>query len=195
MAVAVNDLVATVSLRLRDPSNVRHSAALVRTVLTHCQRALNRFKTDSLATASFATTAGRTLYRWTEVHATAVQRILAVRQDGRDLLPVSWRELVHADDRWLRRTGDRHELFANVGSDLLVIYPASPVSTTVSVVYAAAPADLAGGGNITLSDDLAPLLADMAEAILSVKNKQFDTTAELLERLVKKLTMDTSGRS
>jgi len=194
MAVAVNDLVTLVSRRLRDPSNVRHSAALVRKVLSHCQRALNRFKADNLATTTLTTTAGRTLYKWTEVHATDVQRIVACRQDERDLHEVDWREVVHVDERWLRRTGPRHEVFATVGSDLLILYPAVGYATSVDVIYCDAPADMAAGGNIELSDDLAPLLADMAEAVLSVKNKQFDTTEALLQRLTTKLALDTSGK-
>lgn len=195
MAVAINDLLATVSRRLRDPSNVRHSAALVLQVLSHCQRALNRFKGDNLATTALTTTAGRTLYKWTEVHATDVQRILSIQQDDRDLHPVDWKEIVHCDDRWLRRTGPRHEVWSPIGSDLFILYPAVGYATSVSVTYCDAPADMVAGANIELSDDLAPLLADMAEAILSVKNKQYDTVEGLTKRLAEKLTLDTSGKS
>jgi hypothetical protein len=156
---------------------------------------LNRWKAENLTTAALTTTAGRTLYKWTEVHLTDVQKILTIQQDDRDLHQVDWKEVVHADERWLRRTGPRHEVWAPIGSDLFILYPAVGYATSVNVIYAAAPADMAEDDlTIGVSDDLAPILADMAEAILSVKNKQFDTLDELLIRLSLKLGFDTSGK-
>jgi hypothetical protein len=194
MTVAINDLVTTVSRRLRDPSNIRHSAATVRKVLSHCQRALNYAKGDNLTTTAFTTTAGLTLYKITDSPLSGVQRIVTIQQDDRDLHNVDWREIVHVDDRWLRRTGPRHELWAPVGRDIFILYPAVGYATSVNVVFTAEPADMAAGAYIVLSDDLAPILAEMAEAILSVKNKQYDTIEVLVQRLLVKLALDTSGK-
>jgi len=195
MATATADLISNVSRRLRDPSNVRHTAAEVLSVLNHCQRVLNFAKGSKLATNSaVVTAANRTLYENTDIHATDVQRIVAIRQEDRDLIFVPWKSLIHNDHRWLRRTGDRFELFSTIGRDLFVLYPALGYASTVEVTYVKAPATMVSGGQAPeVEDNLMPLLVDMAEVILSVKNKPFNTLPAILARIMVGFDMKEKG--
>ena len=177
-------LITELSRRLRDPNNTRNARTLVRDVLTQAQRVVNLHTADVVTiTTSFTPSAGRVLYRRAEV-ASDVARILAVRQDDRELWEVPWRSLVHADPAWYRAQGPRHELFARIGTSLLAVYPAREVPTALSVSYVSVPTDLTdGAADVTISDEWIPLLLDIGELILTAKNREFVRMADVMKRV------------
>lgn len=177
-------LITELSRRLRDPNNTRHARTLVRDVLTQCQRIVNLHTADVVTiTTSFTPTAGRVLYRRTEI-ASDVARVLAVRQEDRELWEVPWRSLIHADAAWYRAVGPRHELFARIGTSLVAIYPARENPVALSVSYTSVPADLTDGlADVTISDEWIPLLLDLGELVLTAKNREFVRMADVMKRV------------
>jgi hypothetical protein len=182
-------LITELSRRLRDPNNERHARSLVRDVLTQCQRVINIYGEHVTTTASFTTTAGRTLYATSEV-ASNVAKIAAIRYEGRELLEVGWRQLVHADPHWLRNVGTSPQQYARIGGNLFALVPAGP-ALTVSVVYVTTPADLTDGvGDVALPDEQLPALLDMGELVLTARTKNYKVAREIGRRLAQNLQLE-----
>lgn len=178
-------LITELSRRLRDPNNTRHARVLIRDVLSQCQRVVNLHYADDILSTSFTPSAGRTLYRTSEI-ASTVARVVAVRQQDRDLHEVDWRQLVHSDAHWYRRQGPRHELFARIGGSLVVVYPARETPESITVDHVSIPANLTdGAGDVTISDELIPLLLDLGELILTAKNREFTRMNDVAPRVSK----------
>jgi hypothetical protein len=165
----------------------------VRDVLTQCQRIVNLHTADVVTiTTSFTPAAGRVLYRRTEI-ASDVARVLAVRQEDRELWEVPWRSLVHADAAWYRAVGPRHELFSRIGTSLLAIYPARENPVALSVSYISVPTDLTdGAADVTISDEWIPLLLDLGELVLTAKNREFPRMADVMHRLQTAMGLSTN---
>jgi hypothetical protein len=47
-----------------------------------------------------------------------------------------WRELARYDQQWYKKTGSRHEVWAQMGADRFVVYPMVASNVSVSVAYA-----------------------------------------------------------
>lgn len=183
MATNGDDLITELMRRHRNASADRVARSFVRDILTQCQRILNLHFGDRIVTAAFTPSAERTLYTVAAV-AADVAKIVAVRESGRELFISAFEGIVDTDLDWLRRTGPRHELFSRVGADLWVLYPAKLSPTAIDVVYVTIPADVADAATpIDLSDELVPMLLDMAEAVLAMRVRVWTALPDLLERL------------
>ena len=183
MATNGDALITELLLRHRNASTDRVSRAFVATILSQCQRVLNLHFGDRITTVSFTPSAERTLYTVAAV-AADVAKIVLVRENGRELFSCTFETLTDTDLDWLRRTGPRHEQFARIGGDLWVLYPAKLSPTVVDVVYVTIPDDVADAATpIELSDELVPMLLDMAELVLAMRVRVWSVTTDLLERL------------
>lgn len=183
MAANSSDLITEVSRRLRDPNNERHARTLVRDVLTQCQRVLNYHGEYVTTTANLTTAAGRTLYETSEV-AADVAKIKSMRFEGRELLRVDWRQLVHADPHWLRRVGPSFQQFARIGGNVFALVPALESAQTVVVTYVTVPSDLTdGSSDVDIPDEQIPTLLDMGELVLTAITNNFMGVREIARRL------------
>lgn len=182
-------LITELSRRLRDPNNERHARTLVRDVLTQCQRVINIYGEHVTASANFTTSINRTLYE-TSAIASNVAKIVAIRHEGRELLEVEWRQLVHADPHWLRRVGKAPQQYARIGGNLFAIIPAGP-ALTVEVVYVTTPTDLTdGAGDVVLPDEQLPALLDLGELVLTTRTKNYRGAREVGRRLAMNLQLE-----
>lgn len=124
----------------------------------------------------------------------AATRVVGVREAGRDLSEIDWRAFEHLDGTWFRAIGDRFETFATVGRDLLIIYPAKDVASSVTVHYAKLTNDLTTDAIATeISDWKLPLVLDLAEAVLSAKARQFPPIAAAIERMTERVRDEKAG--
>lgn len=165
----VNDL----SRRLRDTVNLGYPRVTVLDIINRCQRSLNAHLGLVTATATFATT-NSSLYSVSAI-AGDVVRIIEINEGGRLLTQIPWWNLVHQDDRWLRRTGPQAEVFSNIGRDLLALVPVPVVSKTMTALYVKQTTNLldAPAPLMDIPDEHKPLLLDLAESVLLFRGRNF----------------------
>ena len=181
MAVVTGQLVDTVLQRVRDPGGLAHPRTLVRLVLTHLQRALNTKFGVVLESRSLATVPRQQVYPIAALTAETL-RIVAVREGTRDLIQVAWPELWYQDRNWPFRLADHHESFSVIGRDLLVIYPAKPAASTVTLICATLTATLTDDTVvIELQEELHPLLLSLTEAVLLTRQRVYGPLKALTE--------------
>lgn len=182
-------LITELSRRLRDPNNERHARTLVRDVLTQCQRVINLYGEYVSTSVNFTMTVNRTLYANTEV-ASNIAKITAMRHEGRELLEVEWRQLVHADPHWLRQAGKSPQQYARIGGNLFALVPAD-AALIVAIIYVTTPADLTdGAADVALPDEQIPVLLDMGELVLTARTKNYKGAGEIGRRLALNLQLE-----
>ncbi len=181
MATVAGQLVDTALQRVRDPGGLAHSRALVRLVLTHLQRILNAKFGVVVESRTLTTVPRQQVYPIAALTAETL-RVISVREGVRDLIRVAWPELWYQDRNWPFRVEDRHESFSVIGRDLLVIYPAKPAASTVTLICATLTATLTDDTVvIELQEELHPLLLSLAEAILLTRQRVYGPLKALTE--------------
>lgn len=176
-------IIADLAVKLRDPDNFAHSSAVLTRFIDQTQRILNFQQELVLRTLPFTLQDNRTLYRLAEI-APDVGRILTVRDSGRQLFEVPWRSLVHNDPRWYRGAGRRVDLWARIGNDLVVFYPATRPATTLSIVYVKVTTTPSGvGTDIEIPDEYATVLADMVELLALLRGRRLAEALDVMKRI------------
>jgi len=180
-------LISSLLRRVRDPQGLANTRGFTRSILSDCQRLINARSRRVLETiAGFVTEPMRMFYPLTASMPTAV-RVQAVREGDRDLDRVTLKQLSQINSTWFRRTGDRFEAFAEVGRDLIVIYPAKTITSTVDIVAVKLTDNLIDENEATdLPDEDLLDVMELAEAVLLAKMREIDTVKPLIERIVKR---------
>jgi len=176
MAFTGSALIDSLARRVRDTTNFAHDRPTLLDVLNRVSYVLNAATRVKLTSTSFTPAANRTLYQ-TDAVASGILRIVGVREaGGRDLLEIPWESLVLNDPAWLHTTGPRHEMFAYIGRDLFVLYPAvkSADIAALTVIHAKTPTALADDAVAwELPDDLEPVLLDLSEVLIYLRGRIF----------------------
>lgn len=188
LAVAqAGELVDRVLNRVRDPHAAANSRVFVREVLAHCQRLLNAKLGLVVSEITFDTVAAQVVYPIASLAETAL-RIVGVREDGRDLVEVKWREFWFLQRNWLRRVGTSFQSYSLVGRDLLVLYPAQAEAAQVTLVAAVLTDPLLSDDvAIQLPDDYHPLLLDLATVVVSLKGRAYQPLKALAASVQERL--------
>jgi hypothetical protein len=157
--------------------------------LWHAQNLVNAVTFQVVGTTSLTTRPRQQVYPMTPLLPAAL-RVISVRYGAKDLARVpNWRQLGLIDRAWFRRVGPDFEAWAAMGRDLLVVHPGKDVVDAVDVVYAKVTTRLDSDDTPTeVSDDLLPLLLDVAEATLLVGARDLNAVQGLPERIQKRLT-------
>lgn len=122
--------------RLRAAGTVGIPDALGYQIISIVQRLVNARFARVVSSYSFAVPANVTIHdiRSSITNAT---NIISIEQSHRTLHRLnSWRELAEYDRDWYTATGSRPECWAQIGYDLLVIYPARTTQYNVTIYYA-----------------------------------------------------------
>ena len=119
--------------RLRNPDALGYTREFVRRMLSDAQRIVNAETRKTKVTATLTTEPFKQFYKIQELLPTTT-RIEKVRADGRDLRQTTLRELCNISTKWHRQIGDSFKHFALIGRDLLVVYPAKAVESSVEVI-------------------------------------------------------------
>ena len=171
MATSGAQLIDALARRVRDTTNFAHSRVFLLDILNRCSYSVNASTRSKVTSVSLTPDPGKTLY------ATTAIKVIGVRDiNGRDLMETPWQSLVLNDPSWLHRIGPQHEMFAQIGRDLLVIYPAVKAADirALTLRVVTTPTALADDAVAwALPDELVPLLLDLAEVIVLFRGRVF----------------------
>jgi len=185
MPYVAGQLVDQLLARVRDTHALGTSRVTCRLLLTHLQRIVNARDGYVVDTLSFPTVPYQQIYKVSDpAQAPAALRMLGVQEGARDLKKVLWKEFWYFDRAWGRAIGPQFELWSMIGRDLLVLWPSKPAADTVTLVYAKLTADLSDDTvAIELPDDTVPLLVDLAEALICLKQRVYSPLTALAASL------------
>lgn len=182
-AASVGPAVDTVLQRVRDPAGLAHPRSFVRTLLTHAQRIVNLARPGALDEAVLPTQPNRCVYDFVgltqsgvPVDGSAVARVEGVKLDeSENLRMVDWDTLAHVDRNWPRKVAGRPRVWARCGRDLVIVWPARPDTSTVTLVYTKLTAVLASDADaFELRADRLPSVLALTEALLLLRLRRFD---------------------
>lgn len=181
----VGPLLDTLLQRVRDPHAIGTSRDLARSLLAQAQRLLNTKDKLVLETVTLDTQARRLIYPIHDLLPTSA-RVVCVRDDsGNDLdYEMNWHDLSNFKSSWFRDVAPQHKIWSIIGRDLLVVYPARDIDSTVSVVSAKLTDtfnDDSSETEIPESDE--PALLDIAELLVSIRNRNLPVAQDLLKAL------------
>ena len=177
MPQSATTLTAALALRVRDPSNVFHSAATVRSLLTDAQRMVNAEREEIIASTVVAVAADTNLLGIFANAATAI-RVTGVREGVRNLVRMPWRQLLQFS---LQERSDEFQCWSVVGRDLLAIWPSKKVASSITLFYAKLTDTFAAGATLSeLDDESIPELVKLTEATLLIRQRDVADAGKLL---------------
>jgi len=191
---AIGPIIDTLLRRVRDPHAIGTSRTFARTALSHAQRVYNTRMGFVLATETFTTYARRLVYSVTE-NLPLSARILSVRNNaGVDLdYEARWRELSAYSESWFRTTSTQHKVYSLIGRDLLILYPGKTADSTVSVLSTKLTTHFANDASVVeIPDANIDKVIDIAEFIVTLRNRNLTTARAILEDLLKGSVVSSS---
>ena len=181
--------------RVRDVHGLAHSRALVRTLLSHSQRLLNSLLGIVTTSTTFTTYPHQQFYQISGLltGSDAITKVMAVKEDSRDLTHlINIRQLHHLDTRWVRAIGPRFDAWTQLGRDMLIIYPAKTVGSTVTIVGAKLTTALTGEDTaLEMPNEYHDHIVSLAEIMLLAKQRDLTQAVRQLQRLSHALKTDT----
>lgn len=183
-------LINELAERLRDTSNVAYPRASVLRIINLVQDNVNVrlglvHANATLITDSHAIYSLETLTRCAyPVQVFGQSEVTLVNDGVRELDYIPFNSLVRQEPDWLRKFGQRSEIFSTAGRNLLIILPVPIVPETLKVRYVTHPTALADD-NVTqwdLPDEFKPLVLDLCEAVLLLRARDFHAIQDRLSR-------------
>lgn len=181
MAFTAQELTDDLLRRVRDAGGGMHSRTFTRSIISKVQQMVNAKYRNVLASTTLTVEKLRQIYSISTSLPTAVF-VDAVRDGTRDVSYTRWRELSYSDPQWFRRQGSRIETFSLVGRDLLVLHPALPVASSVTVVFTKLTSVLTAESTLTeVNDDLIPEIMQLSEAVLLMVGRRLEQVKSMLQ--------------
>lgn len=182
--------------RLRAAGTTGIADALAYQVLSAAQEMVNARYKRVLTSKSITLDASTLLFDIrTKLTSPVGINIVSINVSNRTLIKLNdWRELFGYDQSWLTRTATRHEVWAQMGADMFVVYPGVTTNTTATVIYA---------GETTTLDDAADsfdvpgedegLVYDITEAIFHIHMRNFAEAKKKIEHMAEKMQIGFPG--
>lgn len=177
-----------VLMRARDAHATAQTRAEVLAVLTACQRLLNAKYGLVVVSIPFATTPYRCVYPIADLLAPGALRVVGVWDGVRDLDESDRSQLWWLGGSWLRRIGPAPVLYAMLGRDMLVLWPAQTEAREVTVRAAVRTATLFEDTALEIPDDYVPLLTDLTLAVTIAQMRMFSAATPLMESIKARMT-------
>jgi len=181
--------------RVRDVHGLAHSRDLARTILSHAQRLINSLLGIVTTSTTFTTYPHQQFYQISGLltGSDAITKVMAVKEDSRDLTHlINIRQLHHLDTRWVRAIGPRFDAWTQLGRDMLIIYPAKTVGSTVTIVGAKLTTALTGEDTaLEMPNEYHDHIVSLAEIMLLAKQRDLTQAVRQLQRLSHALKTDT----
>jgi hypothetical protein len=121
--------------------------------------------------------------------------IVSINVSNRTLIKLNdWRELFGYDQSWLTRTATRHEVWAQMGADMFVVYPGVTTNTTATVIYAGETTtldDATDSFDVPAEDE--GLVYDITEAIFHIHMRNFPEAKKKIEHMAEKMQIGFPG--
>ena len=150
-------------------------------ILSKCQRLINTGLSKVITSATLPTTALQLVYTYRTLLSNAIDIISLV--DGIRTLTKcdNLSELSAFSTTWFRDTGTQHNMWCQVGRDLLFIYPSLTSNASLTAHYYTLTTDLTnftGQYNVALEmpDDDVELIVGRSEIILLIHLRKTDVT-------------------
>jgi hypothetical protein len=161
-------------LRMLDTTGI--SDALAYQVLDAAQQMVNARYRRVLSTASITLDADTLIFDIrTKLTSPVGIKIVSISVSNRTLIKLrDWHELFGYDQAWLTQTGTRHEVWAHMGVDKFVVYPARTSNTTADVVYVGETTTLDDSSDsFEVPTEDQDMVYDVAEAIFHIHMRNF----------------------
>jgi hypothetical protein len=172
--------------RARDPGGLATTVDEAMSLLSRAQQLLNLGLQAVIDETVLATAPYQQLYALSAVPRAG--RVIAIRQEGRDLSTTAWSTLKHTSRGWSGDVGDRFELWAPLGWTYILLYPMVPYVAEVTVVSVRLIEPIASGStNLVIPDELTPPLFDIAEALLALKMRKLAVLLDLRNRAIERV--------
>jgi hypothetical protein len=182
-----------VQARARDPLGTANTPTLIWDLFTRLQWAVNAQIEDVVGSYDLPLNARQVVYQ-INANIPAAQKIIGVRDAGKDLYPMEFDVLRGYDLRWFRQTGDYLRWFSLCGYDLLIVGPALDSlqeAQSVEVLYNAVTATIASDTDtFQIQDENVQSVMELTEAILLAKARDWPEAAQALQRAVKSLGLE-----
>jgi len=195
-SLADSTLIGKLRTRLRAFGVVGISNALGWQVLDLVQKMFNaRYK--RILTSKDITLDANTLLFDTRTKLTSPEgmTIVSISVSNRTLIKLTdWRELFAYDRDWFTRTASRHEVWAPIGADMFVTYPARTTNTTATVIYAGETTTIDDATDaFDIEDEDEDIVYDIAEAIFHIHLRNFKEADSKLKELSETLGIGFAG--
>lgn len=179
------EIVQRVAQRVRGDA---HTPAVMLEVASKCQQIVNAARQIILDSTTLSTVPYLQIYDISTLVPEQVH-VLSVREATRDLDRLrDWRELSWRDRRWFRKTSSRFESFAQLGRDILIVHPAKEEESSVTVVYVKLLDPFESmASTVELHEEHIPLVVDLAELLLLLKERRLDSIPSLIQRVQRAL--------
>lgn len=185
MAELVSTINAHLMARVRDPSNIAHDVANVRTLLSHLQIALNAATAAVTAesTAVFSSGDQPNAIRPLSGSFSGMLRVLRIQYQGEDVELVDWETLANIDPLWSRAAGPRPLMWSMIGRRLFTVTPvAKNMEITVRGIKALTA--LTSSSQATeLPDTYMPALIAMAEELILLRHRLLTSVKPAVEHV------------
>lgn len=179
--------------RARDPNGTANAAAFIWDLFSRLQWAVNAQIEDVVDSAPLPLNSRQCVYA-INANLPNAQKVLSVRDDNKDLYPMSFDQLRGLDRYWFRRFRDYLKWFALCGYDLLIVGPPQDTlqeATSVDVLYNKKTATIASDADtFELQDENVQSVMLLSEAILLAKARDWPGAQQALQRAVKELGLE-----
>jgi len=203
MAKLAGDMRDLLLKRVRAYGGIAFDDDWVRTLLSLCERTVNSGLRTVLATTSVTTVAEQTLYNLRSDFSDALYDAIEIVQvthtdvDGTyELRRATIADLFGYSATWFRDAATtRYHWYAQLGRDLLIVYPAFDSAKTLSVTYSKQTTALsADATTMDTSDEDVPIVLDLAEIVLLLTLRITEVTKTKVENLQMKLSAEAGSR-
>lgn len=194
MPAVAKTLIDEVLRRVRDVHGLAHSREFTRTIVSHCQRLINASLGIVTTSTAFATYAHQQFYSISGLLTgdEAIVKVKSIRDGAKDLTPVTnIKQFAHLDLRWVRAVGPSFNSWTHLGRDLLVIYPAKSINSSVTIIGTKLTIALTGEDTaLELPDEYHDHVISLAEVMLLAKQRDLSAAIRQLQRLSTALKLD-----
>jgi hypothetical protein len=182
--------------RLRAAGTVGISDTLAYQIVDYVQRMINARYARVVSNSDITLDANTLVFDIRTKLSSATNLISIVISNRTIPKAPTWKEFVQYDRDWYTRTGTRHEMWAQVGFDKFIVYPAKTTNTTATVYYAKA--------TDTIDDDTDDFeipgedertLYDICELIFHVHMRNFEEVKNKVKNIQEDLIAGFPGSS
>lgn len=177
--------------RVREEGGLGTTQDFAIQTLSHCQRIVNAGLRSAVESNTLTTKAKQLIYSYRDADQlpNAVD-IISIKDGNRTLQRVtSLAELCAYDTNWFRATGKQHDVWLQLGRDLLIIYPAKTADSTLTVNYSLLTeefVDYAKSHNVIfdLPQENVDIALGLSEVILLLRSRMLPEAQKRMETLM-----------
>lgn len=195
-SVATDTVLGLLRGRLRATGTVGISNTLGWQIIDLVQKMFNARYKRVLSSADITLDASTLLFDIrTKLTSPVGTNIISITVSNNTLIKLNdWRELFGYDQSWFTRTGTAHKVWAPIGADKFVVYPAKTTNTTATVIYAGDTTtidDANDAFDIPTEDE--DIIYDIAEAIFHLHLRNYKEFSSKLNEISQSLKTGFAG--